>query len=164
MAERLLRRFSIQQLMMQCMAEQKLDALVYPTSNLPPTKLGSPGGPPVNGRNGTGVWSFIGAQGLPVITVPAGFTTQVYDLIRDPSAPQTPESAWPTGGGGGGERLAGDDRTRLTGPFPAKLPVAMDIAGRPFSEPLLLKIASAYENATHHRMPPPAFGPLKGEP
>jgi len=166
MAERLLRRFSVQQVMLQCMAEQNLDALVYPTSNLPPTKLGAPAGPPINGRNGTGVWSFIGAQGFPVITVPAGFTTQVYDLIRDPNAPQTPESAWPTGGGGGGgeSRLPGDDHTRLIGPIAAQLPVAMDIAGRPFSEPLLLKIASAYENATHHRVPPAAFGPLKGEP
>jgi Asp-tRNA(Asn)/Glu-tRNA(Gln) amidotransferase A subunit family amidase len=60
--------------------------------------------------------------------------------------------------------LPGDDHTRLIGPIAAQLPVAMDIAGRPFSEPLLLKIASAYENATHHRVPPAAFGPLKGEP
>jgi amidase len=164
MAERLLRRFSVQQVILQCMAEQKLDALVYPTSNLPPRKLGAPGGPPINGRRGDGVWSFLGAQGFPVITVPAGFTTEVYDLIRDPKAPQTPESAWGTGGGGGNERLAGDDRTRLVGPFAAKLPVGMDIVGRPFDEPLLLKIASAYTAATKHRAPPMAFGPLKGEP
>jgi amidase len=164
MAERLLRRFSVQQVMLQCMAELKLDALVYPTSNLPPTKLGAPAGPPINGRNGTGVWSFLGAQGFPVITVPAGYTTEVYDLIRDPTAPKTPDSAWPTGGGGGGERLEGDDHTRLIGPIPAKLPVAMDIAGKPFDEPLLLRIASAYERATKHRAPPAAFGPLKGEP
>ena len=164
MAERLLRRFAVQQIVLQCMAEQKLDALVYPTSNLPPTKLGAPGGPPINGRNGTGVWSFLGAQGFPVITVPAGFTTEVYDLIRDPTAPQTPASAWPTGGGGGGgERLEGDDRTRLIGPVAARLPVGIDFVGRPFDEPLLLRIASAYEAATHHRLPPPAFGPLKGE-
>jgi Asp-tRNA(Asn)/Glu-tRNA(Gln) amidotransferase A subunit family amidase len=161
MSERMLLRFSVQQVMLQCMAEQKLDALVYPTSNLPPTKLGAPGGPPINGRNGTGVWSFLGAQGFPVITVPAGFTTEVYDLIRDPNAPQTPESAWPRGGGGGGnERLAGDDRTRLIGPVPAKLPVAMDIVGRPFDEPLLLRIASAYEAATKHRVPPAGYGPV----
>jgi amidase len=165
MAERLLRRFSVQQTILQCMAEQKLDALVYPTSNLPPTKLGAPQGPPINGRNGGGVWSFLGAQGFPVITVPAGFTTEVYDLIRDPSAPQTPASAWEGGGGGGGGGpLAGDDRTRLIGPIAAKLPVGMDIVGRPFDEPLLLRIASAYEAATHHRKPPAAFGPLKGEP
>lgn len=165
MAERLLLRFSVQQVMMQCMAEQKLDAIVYPTSGLPPTKLGSPAGPAINERSGTGVWTFIGAQGLPAITVPAGFTTEVYDLIRDPSAPATPESAWKTRGGGGGEsRLEGDDHTRLTGPFPAKLPVAMDIAGVPFSEPVLIKIAAAYEAATKRRQPPAAFGPIANEP
>jgi amidase len=165
MPERMLLRYSLQQVMMQCMTEQKLDAIVYPTSNLPPTRLGSPAGPAINERNGTGVWSFIGAQGLPVITVPAGFTSEVYDLIRDPSAPATPESAWKNRGGGGGDnRLAGDDHTRLTGPFPAKLPVAMDIAGLPFSEPVLLKIAAAYEAATRRRQPPEAFGPLANEP
>jgi len=98
-----------------------------------------------------------------VITVPAGFTTEVYDLIRDPTAPQTPASAWGRGGGGGNERLEGDDRTRLIGPVKAKLPVGMDIVGRPFDEPLLLKIASAYEAATKHRKPPAGFGPPKGE-
>jgi Asp-tRNA(Asn)/Glu-tRNA(Gln) amidotransferase A subunit family amidase len=165
MAERLLRRFAVQQVTLQCMAEQKLDALVYPTSNLPPRKLGAPSGPPLNGRRADGVWSFLGAQGFPVITVPAGFTTEVYDLIRDPTAPLTPESAWGSGGGGGGgDRLPGDDRTRLVGPIKAQLPVGMDIVGRPFDEPLLLKIAAAYTAATAHRKPPPAFGPLKGEP
>jgi len=32
--------------------------------------------------------------------------------------------------------------------------------GRPFSEPAMLKIASAHEAATHRRMDPPDFGPL----
>lgn len=166
MSERLLRRFSVQQLILACMAEQKLDALVYPTSNLPPVKLGSPQGPPVNGRGGGGVWSFLGAQGFPVITVPAGFTTEVYDLIRDPTAPKTPEEAWTASGGGGGgdNRLAGDDHTRLIGPIKAELPVGMDIVGRPFDEPLIIRIAAAYQAATKKRRPPPAFGPLKGEP
>src|SRR5258705_13287616 len=50
--------------------------------------------------------------------------------------------------------------TRLVGPTPAKLPVGIDFAARPFDEPTLFKIASAYERATKHRMPPPEFGPL----
>ncbi len=161
MAQRMLRRFSVQQMVLACMAEQHLDALVYPTSNLAPTKLGAPTGPPVNGR--TGVWSFLGQQGFPVMTVPAGFTTETYDLIRDPSAPLT---EYPAGaaGGGGGERTVGDDHIRLVGPVAATLPVGMDIVGRPFDEPLLLKIASAYTGSTHHRLPPAAFGPVAGEP
>jgi len=31
----------------------------------------------------------------------------------------------------------------------------------PFGEPMLLRIASAYERATHHWMSPPEFGPLE---
>jgi Asp-tRNA(Asn)/Glu-tRNA(Gln) amidotransferase A subunit family amidase len=156
MSDRMLRRFAIQQIVLQCMAEQQLDALVYPTSNLPPAKLGQPEEPPVNGR--TGVWSMLGQQGFPVMTVPAGFTTVVYDRVRDPTAPVSP-----AGTGGGLERIPGNDRTRLVGPLAAKLPVGMDIAGRPFDEPLLIRIGSAYTSAAHHRAPPPDFGPVPGE-
>ncbi|WP_051361876.1 amidase [Solimonas soli] len=164
MSKRLLRRFSMQQMILQCMAEQKLDALVYPTANLPPTKLGSPAGPPPNAR--AAVWTFLGAQGFPVITVPAGFTTEVWDWVRDPNAPEIPESAWKnTGGGGGGAaRTARDRKIRLVGPTPAVLPVGVDFVGRPFDEPLLFRIASAYEGLTHHRRPPSEFGPVKNEP
>jgi len=165
MSGRMLRRFSIQQMILQCMAEQKLDALVYPTANLPPTKLGAASGPPPNAR--AGVWTFLGAQGFPVITVPAGFTTEVWDWIRDPKAEAIPASEF-VGGGGGGERGEPrpeyDRKIRLVGPIKAKLPVGVDFVGRPFDEPLLLRIASAYESATRHRLPPPEFGPLKGEP
>ena len=42
----------------------------------------------------------------------------------------------------------------------AKLPVGIDFLGLPFSEPTLLRIGAAYEAATHHRTPPPDFGPL----
>ena len=40
----------------------------------------------------------------------------------------------------------------------------MDVLGRPFSEPTLIRIAAAYESATHQRKPPEDFGPLPGEP
>jgi Asp-tRNA(Asn)/Glu-tRNA(Gln) amidotransferase A subunit family amidase len=43
------------------------------------------------------------------------------------------------------------------GPVPAALPVGVDLIARPFGEPLLFRIASAYEHATHHRKPPPDF-------
>jgi Asp-tRNA(Asn)/Glu-tRNA(Gln) amidotransferase A subunit family amidase len=34
------------------------------------------------------------------------------------------------------------------------LPVGITFFGRPYSEPILLKLAYAYEQATHHRTPP----------
>ena len=138
MADRILQRFAFQQVVLQCMAEQNLDALVYPTMNIPPLKIQAPEEPPVNGRN-VYHWTLLGQQGFPAMTVPAGFTTKVYDRVRDASAP-------------GG--------TRLVGPTPAKLPVGIDFAGRPFSEPILIRIAAAYEAATKHRKPPEEFGPV----
>jgi Asp-tRNA(Asn)/Glu-tRNA(Gln) amidotransferase A subunit family amidase len=128
-------RFALQTLLMNCMAEQKLDALVAPMSTVPPRKLLSPREPATNGRNPIG-WFMFGQQGFPVIDVPAGFTTAVWDRERDGSG------------------------TRLVGPIAAKLPVGVDFIARPFGEPLLFRIAAAYEAATKLRRPPEAFGPL----
>jgi Asp-tRNA(Asn)/Glu-tRNA(Gln) amidotransferase A subunit family amidase len=160
-AERLQQRFAVQQIVLQCMADLNLDALVYPTGNIPARKIGAQRDPSFNGIGNYGIWTFIGQQGLPAITVPAGFTTEVYDRVPDPSVPLPPA----------GKRAArGDDDgsasspTIFVGPIAAKLPVGVDFMGRPFSEPTLLKIAAAYEKATHHRMPPADFGPLPATP
>jgi Asp-tRNA(Asn)/Glu-tRNA(Gln) amidotransferase A subunit family amidase len=117
------------------MADQKLDALVTPMSTVPPRKLLSPREPASNGRTAIG-WSMFGQQGFPVITVPAGFTASVWDR----------------------ERVGNE--TRLVGPIAATLPVGVDVIARPFGEPLLFRIAAAYEAATKHRRPPADFGPL----
>jgi amidase len=130
-------RFALQTLLMNCMAEQKLDALVAPMSTVPPRKLLSPREPPSNGRNPIG-WFMFGQQGFPVIDVPAGFTTSVWDR----------------------ERVGNGNETRLIGPIAAKLPVGVDFIARPFGEPLLFRIAAAYEAATKNRRPPEGFGPL----
>jgi Asp-tRNA(Asn)/Glu-tRNA(Gln) amidotransferase A subunit family amidase len=154
-ATRMQRRFAVQQIILQAFADQKLDAVVYPTGNLPPSKLGQPTEPNANGRGQ--VWTFLGMQGFPAMTVPCGFTTEVYDRV-----PVDPKS-WPVprGEGAGGEYGGATVPTNLVGPIPAKLPVGVDFLGIPFSEPTLLKIAAAYESVSPHRMPPPDFGPLK---
>jgi Asp-tRNA(Asn)/Glu-tRNA(Gln) amidotransferase A subunit family amidase len=132
---RLQGRFAMQTMLLQCMQEQQLDALMSPTSTVPPRKLTSPREPTSNGRSAVG-WSLIGQQGFPLITVPAGFTTNVWDRVAD------------------------GDGTRLAAPVPAALPVGVDFIARPFGEPLLFRIASAYEAATRHRKAPPDFGPV----
>lgn len=166
-AVRLQRRFVIQQIVLMAFADLNLDAVVYPTGNIPLGKLGDPNEPTVNGRGTT--WTFLGTHGFPAITVPAGFTTEVWDRKRDPDAPAV--AATPAGRGGaeaaegGGEGGRGaTPPTILVGPVPAKMPVGVDFLGRPFSEPILLRIAAAYEAATHHRTPPPDFGPLPPAP
>ena len=136
---RLHTRAALQTMLLQCMQEQRLDALVSPMSTVPPRKLTSPREPGVNGRTAIG-WSTIGQQGFPVMTVPAGFTTEVWDRVRD------------------------GNETRLVGPIAAALPVGVDFIARPFDEAMLFRIASAYEAATRHRRPPPDFGPVAGEP
>jgi Asp-tRNA(Asn)/Glu-tRNA(Gln) amidotransferase A subunit family amidase len=138
-AVRLQGRFAVQTIVLQCMQEQRLDALVAPTASVPSPKLNGPREPNVNGRSPVG-WSFLGQQGFPVISVPAGFTTEVWDRVRD-----------------------GAD-TRLVGPIAARLPVGVDFVARPFDEPMLFRVAAAYEAATRHRAPPGDFGPLPGEP
>ena len=154
MSVRMQTRFAVQQIVLQCMQEQTLDAIAYPTSNLPPPPLDGPNPPTLNGRGV--VWTFLGQQGFPAITVPAGFTTKVYDWVRDSSVPPPPASAE----GGGNPR----EGTRMVDAVPAKLPVGIDFLARPFDEPTLLRIAAAYEAATRHRIAPPDFGPVAGEP
>ena len=156
MGARMLRRFAVQETILQCMEEQHLDAITYPMTNVPPAKIGQPQEPTVNGRSPLG-WTLLGAQGFPAITVPAGFTTQVYDRVRDPTAPMPPSAAANPGGNP-------PEPTRLVGPVNAKLPVGIDFLARPFDEATLLRIASAYAHATKHRTPPPDFGPVAGEP
>lgn len=138
-AARLQSRFALQNIFLQCMQEQRLDALVSPMSTVPPRKLTAPREPNAAGRSPIG-WPLFGQQGFPVITVPAGFTTEVWDRER-----------------------AADGGTRLVGPIPAALPVGVDFIARPFDEAVLIRIASAYEAATRHRRPPPEFGPTPDE-
>ncbi len=131
-------RLAYQTIVLQCMATMQLDAVTYGSGIGVAPVLGSPYEPSKNNSpNANSVWGVIAANGFPSLNVPAGYTTQAYDRVRDSSAP---------------------DGSRLVGPTPAKLPVSITFLARPFDEPLLFRIGSAYEAATHHREPPPGFG------
>jgi Asp-tRNA(Asn)/Glu-tRNA(Gln) amidotransferase A subunit family amidase len=125
-------RFALQTTLIQCFGEHDIDAIVYPTGSVPPQLLTGPQEPSVNGR-GNSIWTAINSRGFPAMTVPAGFTTQVYD--RGPGNVLLP-------------------------PIPAVLPVGIDFLGLPFGEHTLFEIGSAYEAYTRHRTPPPDFGSL----
>jgi Asp-tRNA(Asn)/Glu-tRNA(Gln) amidotransferase A subunit family amidase len=172
-----LRIQNLQRILYKVMADHNLDALVYVYTTIPApvvypsraevynarleprvlkagTRLSDPNlvpGEPVlktdldlwRGAGGSWAVNLSPVSGFPAIVVPAGFTREVYDRVPD----------------------AGDPNgSRLEGPKPAELPVAMEFLARPFDEARLLEIASAYETGTRHRRPPKGFGPLAGEP
>jgi amidase len=156
------RRATLQAVVAKVMADNKLDALVYPTKTLPAPILGAAVAPPVDNRLPL-AWTLSPIAGLPAIAVPAGFTREVLDWQPPPVITQ--------------EVLVDGNPTliRVYDPelfdprrfAPAKniaLPVSIDFLGTLFSEPKLLQIAAAYENITRHRRPPPGFPPLPGEP
>ena len=156
-------RTTLQVLVNKVMADHKLDALVYPTKTIPAPLLASPVEPAnikvvkdtikltIDGEEyertvdrvldarGPLTWRLSPNGGFPTIAVPAGYTKEVYDraVVRRAD----------------GGKQAGD----LVGPKPLALPVSIDFLGRPFSEPMLIRIAAAYERATRHRKPPAAF-------
>lgn len=109
--ERLVRQEEIKTTVLQTMAEEDLDALLYPPSTVPPVTLEQ------NQPFGEMNCELSAHSGLPAIVVPAGFTT--------------------------------DDS-----------PVGLELLGREFAEPTLLRLAYAYEQATQHRQPPRSFGRL----
>jgi amidase len=159
-------RALMQAIIEKVMADNKLDALVYPTKTVPAPRLASPVEPtflvyrtdtitvtrpegeftqtrkvPTEVR-GSLTWRLSPSLGFPTITVPAGFTREVYDRA--------------TVIGKDGSFKAGE----LEGPLKAALPVGLDFLGDAFSEPTLLKIAASYENAPHNRHPPADFPAL----
>jgi hypothetical protein len=90
-------------------------------------------------------WGETDASGLPDIGVPAGFTSVVYDRTTR-----------------GSSAALALDPPAIKREVP--LPFNVQFLGVPWSEPVLLEIASAYEAARGPRTPPPDFGPLPGEP
>jgi amidase len=173
-----LRIANLQRILYKVMADNNLDALVYVYTTIPAplvfpsrvadvynsrleprilkagTKMSDPdlvpGEPSLRTdldtfRSAGGSWAvnLSPVSGFPAIVVPAGFTRVVYDRVPDASDP---------------------NGSRLDGPKPDQVPVAMEFLARPFDEALLFEIASAYEAGTTHRRAPKSFGPLAGEP
>jgi amidase len=147
----------LQLLINKVMADNKLDALVYPTKTVLAPRLAEPVEPinlktmqdkvtvVVNGQEYERTVERVidlrapltprlsPNSGYPAIAVPAGFAKQVYDraVVKGPD----------------GSKRAGD----FLAPKNVELPVSIDFLGRAFSEPLLIRIAAGYEAATKNR-------------
>ena len=134
--------------MLKVMRENHIDVFVQPNITIPPGKIGGAQEPTVAGRGASG-FAITDLLGVPEIIVPAGFNDVVYEpqnALSDDKKSYT--------------QKAGNIATKLSTP----LPFSLEYWAGPGDEPVMLKVASAYEAATHHRKPPAAFSTRMGEP
>jgi Asp-tRNA(Asn)/Glu-tRNA(Gln) amidotransferase A subunit family amidase len=173
-----LRRYTLQQILLKVMADNKLDALIFPYSTIPAHPVLVSREPahyntrtePRNLKAGT---ELSNPDFLP------GEQTLKTDIDLNRGAGGSwgvnlsPLSGFPTIVVPAGFTREIYDRVAdakdpngsvLVGPIAKQLPVNMEFLGRPFDEANLFEIASAYEAGTKHRRPPKGFGPLRGEP
>jgi hypothetical protein len=131
---------------LKVMEENNIDAFVNPENTLPPRKIGGPSEPTVKGRGAVSCCgSLTAVLQIPQIVVPAGYNQIVYEPRFALNAAKTNYIG-----------ISGPEQSLL----PHPMPISMMFWAGPGEEPTLLKVASAYEAATHHRTPPPDFGPL----
>ncbi len=131
---------------LKVMYENKIDVFVNPEQTTPPYLLGGALEPDVNHRPSRSCCqTFTAMLGSPEVEVPAGFTTVTFDpkyvLSKDKKSYYA---------------VTGNTESKL----PHPMPISMMFWSGPGNDGSVLKVASAYEAATHHRTPPPMFGPL----
>jgi Asp-tRNA(Asn)/Glu-tRNA(Gln) amidotransferase A subunit family amidase len=127
------------------MQQNGIDLFVHPENTVPTPKIL---GPNVGSISLEGITPLLG---VPRVVVPAGYNRIIYEPRFALNANRTDYiSVLPEG----------TQMSQLSHP----MPIAMTFFAGQGEEPALLKAASAYEAATKHRVPPPAFGPVPGEP
>lgn len=140
-AERLARSYLGRLALERMMGENDITAFVHAENTVPTPKIQ---GPNAGETSLDGITPFLQ---IPRVVVPAGMN----DIVVEPHyalnetktdyisaiAPNTPT-------------------TRL----PHPMPIALTLFAGQGDEPALIKIGTAYESATRHRTPPPAFGPV----
>ncbi|MFL6617535.1 MAG: amidase family protein, partial [Povalibacter sp.] len=144
------RRDTLRMAMTKVLLQNKLDMFVNPVNLTLQGKIGGAQFPRGDSSARGPAFGYGAMLGIPEVFVPAGFADSVYDLefvlAEDGKSYGAKESATPTKLGGAG------------------LPYNIGFWAEPGQEANLIKVGAAYEAATHHRKPPPAFGPLRGEP
>ena len=140
---------ALRMIVLKVMYENDIDAFVNPENTLPPFKLGQASEPTADYREANGFGQgFTPMLGAPEISVPGGYIDVSYEPRYVLSADKTRYEA-----------VTGTVATKLPNP----MPTSMSFWSGPGDEPVLIKVASAYEAATRHRKPPAAFGPLKAD-
>jgi amidase len=104
------------------MADNKLDALVFPHQTIPSSLISGIVEPDVQNRPTRGWNGITDISGLPAIVVPAGFTREVID--RDPN-----------------------NKDHFLPAKQVELPVGLTFLGRPYDEATLLEVASGHRRS-----------------
>jgi len=131
---------------LKVMEENNIDVFVNPEQTTPPHLLGRAPEPEVNNRPAYSCCGrFTALMGAPEIDVPAGYVRINYE----PAYVLSPDKE---------EYIAVTGSVESQLPHP--MPVSLMVWAGPGSDADTIKVASAYEAATHHRVPPPAFGPV----
>jgi Asp-tRNA(Asn)/Glu-tRNA(Gln) amidotransferase A subunit family amidase len=150
-AERIQLRELLQRVIVKVVQENRLDLIVNLHSALPPARIGGASEPSVHDR---GVSYPMGPNaGITEMLIPAGFVRTVYDpTLELATAPS-------------GRKFYRSKSSTTPTELPAPgLPFSMSFWAEPGMEHVVVKAASAYQSASRRRVPPPAFGPLPGEP
>ena len=140
--DRLARSYIARLALLRVMYENRIDVFVHPENTVPTPKIQ---GPNVGSISLDGITPFFQ---IPRIVVPAGVTEVVYEPQYTLNADKTdylPVLA------------SGTPKSKLAHP----LPISITFFAGQGEEPMLIKVGTAYEAATHHRFAPPAFGALR---
>jgi Asp-tRNA(Asn)/Glu-tRNA(Gln) amidotransferase A subunit family amidase len=150
-AEQVQRRELLRRVIVKVIQENRLDILIQLHSSLPPGRIGLAAEPSVNDRAAS--YAFGPNAGITEILIPAGYVRTVYDPAFELATDRH-----------GRKFYRGRSRsTPTTIPDPG-LPFSINFLSEPGMEHLTIKAASAYQAASRRRVPPPAFGPVEGEP
>jgi Asp-tRNA(Asn)/Glu-tRNA(Gln) amidotransferase A subunit family amidase len=141
-ADRLARSYIARLALQRVMLENRIDVFVHPENTVPTPKIQ---GPNVGSISLDGITPFFQ---IPRIAVPAGMTEVVYEPRYALTDGKTDYVA-----------VLPPGTARSTLPHP--LPISMTFFAGQGDEPVLIRVGTAYEAATGHRTPPPAFGPVR---
>jgi Asp-tRNA(Asn)/Glu-tRNA(Gln) amidotransferase A subunit family amidase len=144
-AERLARSSIARLALQRVMYENDVDLFVHPENTVPTPKIQ---GPNVGESSLDGISPFFQ---IPRIAVPAGTTDSAFEPVYALNADRTDYQP---------VLAPGTQRTPLRHP----LPVSLTFFSAQGEEPLLIRVGTAYESATHHRFAPPMFGPVREAP
>ncbi len=143
------RRDTLRMAMTKVLRQNDLDMFVNAVNLTLQGKIGGAGGGGGGGGAGGPALGYGAMLGIPEVFVPAGFAETIYDMRFKLAAD--------------GKSYEGEESTTPTALPGIGLPFNIGFWAEPGQEASLIKVAAAYEAATHHRRPPPAFGPVKGE-